>query len=86
MVHECSGQSIDGNDAEMEIKTDGHIEITDINLCNGIDVFLTSVWTWCPYCGVKLDDSESETASKKSDCKCINVWHGRCMNCGRPAY
>ncbi len=30
----------------------------------------------------KLEVYDGMTQNEK-DCKCINIWHGRCMNCGR---
>lgn len=77
-IHECPDRDYD----EIEIYTNGDVEIEyDVDEYYGT---VSMSWRWCPYCGVKLDDSEP--VAVKSDCNCINFWHGRCMNCGRPNY
>ncbi len=83
-IHECPDREIDGNDAKIEIRTNGRVVI-DYENGEGMDDFITLKFIVCPFCAVKLDDTEpdSKEVTKKNDHRCINFHHGICMDCGK---
>ena len=52
-IHQCDERIIDGNDAAIEIQTNG--DTTVDYECESRTQFVTLKFNWCPFCGVKLD-------------------------------
>lgn len=82
-IHKCPDREIDGKDAEIEIRTNGRVVI-DYENGEDMDDFITLKFKVCPFCGFTLDDTEpeSEKVTKDKNHRCINFYHGVCMDCG----
>lgn len=84
--HRCDEMNIDGHYAEIEIDKDGSAEVSAEN-SDGMDMFITMSFGWCPFCGIKFPvEIPEEPHVERKECHCINFYHGRCMDCGRSLY
>jgi len=83
--HECDEQTpacLDGHDAVLYISSSGHVEI-EFEDADGMDGFIEGKFDYCPYCGVVLSEKRIEKPSIRTNCRCLNTYHGMCMKCGR---
>lgn len=85
--HECDEGRIAEHEQipDIDIYDDGEMELCVVDH-TGMDNSINIKCNYCPFCGIKFPaivfEYEEEPAIR-SDCKCLNTYHGVCMRCGR---